>query len=150
MLGNLTAILIFEKDVDDDLCEKYVFNHEISTFLDVMKQSENKLVRKNGVRALAIFYKKLDWIPIDRKLFVKLTELLRDVILFDSDVDNILNSLNVLTENFRFTDEVFLKNEGFLVQLLSLLRFFIHRKNNRNILQEGGKYKDNSKGSYSY
>ena len=125
MLGNLAAILILERDFDSG--EKFVFNNKISTFLDVMEKSENKLVRKNGVRALAIFSAKRLGIKIHKQLFVKLTEFLRDMIVFDSDVDNILNSLTVLAKSGR-VNWLSSKNERFLVQLISLLRFLNHLK----------------------
>ena len=139
MLGNLAAKLILEKDDDDEDIghsgQKYVFNQEISPLLDVMEKFENKLVRKNGLRALAIFCEKLDaWMRIKRK---KLTKFLRDVILFDSDVDNIFNSLTVLAIHVGVMEMVLLKKEGFLVQLIALLRFLNHLNFNLNILQEG-------------
>ena len=144
MLGNWAAILILEKDFDDDSGEKYVFNHEISPFLDLMKKSENKLVRKNGVRALAIFSSKLAaWSTMDKQLLVKMTEFLRDVILFDSDGDNILNSLNVLAKNVWANYEVFFTiTKEFFGQLISLLRFFNHLKITLNFLK-GGKFQYN-------
>ena len=139
MLGNLAAKLILEKDDDDEDIghsgQKYVFNQEISPLIDVMEKFENKLVRKNGLRALAIFCEKLDaWMRIKRK---KLTKFLRDVILFDSDVDNIFNSLTVLAIHVGVMEMVLLKKEGFLVQLIALLRFLNHLNFNLNILQEG-------------
>ena len=101
----------------------------------VMEKSENKLLRKNGLRALEIFSEKLEALrTLNKKLLFKLTEFLRDVFLFDSDVDNILNSLTVLAKNCWVIDKALLKNEGFFVQLISLLRFFDHLKINLNIL----------------
>ena len=106
MLGNFAVILFKE--------------HNLSTLLKVMKKSENKEVKKNGIRVLAIFSEEIA--ILQNKTF----EFLSDVIQFDKDVDNLMNSLTFLAnmnENIRIIDKELLKNKGFIAKLISLLRF---------------------------
>ena len=51
MILNLAVILIFDWNIIDNEV------NNLSKLLEVMKKSENKEVRKNGVRALSIFLK---------------------------------------------------------------------------------------------
>ena len=121
MIGNLAAILISEEF-------PYNFKDDISTLLEVMKKSENKEVLKNGVRALKFFFKKLDLnFILNQKLFDETLEFIKDVILFDNDFENLMNSLTVfeviIALHNRVDEELF-KRKGFLAKLDSLVRLF--------------------------
>ena len=106
----------------------YKFKDDLSTLLEVMKKSENKEVLKNGVRALNFFFKKLDLnFILNQKLFDETLEFIKDVILFDNDFENLMNSLTVFEVSISLNnkvDEEFWKRKGFLAKLNSLVRLF--------------------------
>ena len=45
------------------------------------------------------------------------------MILFDKNVNNLINSLTFLRANLKFIDDKFLKQEGLFAKLISLMRF---------------------------
>ena len=53
MFSNLAAILILDRNID------YDFN-KLRKLLEVIKKSEIKVLKKNGIRALTIFSKLSD------------------------------------------------------------------------------------------
>ena len=111
----MAAILILDRNID------YQF-YFLNKLLEVMKKSEFKVVRKNGIRFLAIF-SKLDELQTKKRLLIKIAS---GVILFDNDVDNLINSLTFLKENLWIIDANFFKQEGFLTKLICLMRFRRH------------------------
>ena len=119
MLGNLAAKLILENDIND-----FEFNDGISKYLKILKKTKNKTIKKNGVLALAIFSEKLDAkIKIPNILNIT-SEFLRDIIIFDDDIDNLMNSLTFLEKNFATMDSQILKNKEFITKIMAFLRFF--------------------------
>ena len=121
MFLNLAVILIFGMLFD-------IFGAEfdnIYKLFEVMKKSENKEVKKNGIRFLEIF-SKLEEEKTNKRFLNKIAEFLSGVILFDNDVDNLINSLTFLNANIEILDTRFFKQEGFLAKLISLMRFLRH------------------------
>ena len=53
----------------------------------------------------------------------KIVEFLSGVIIFENDVDNLSYSLTFLISNLGIIDKKIFKQEGFLVKLISLMRF---------------------------
>ena len=115
MLLNLATILILGRNIE------YEFNN-LSNLFEVIKKSENKLVKKNGIRALAIF-SKLEVLKTQKRFLIKIAEFL---ILFDNDADNLINSLTFLKANLGILDKKILKQKEFLAKLISLMRFLRH------------------------
>ena len=114
MLLNLAALLNLDKNIDYQL-------FFLDRLLEVMKKSENEVVKKNGISALTIF-SKLEELKTKKPLLIKIAS---GVILFDNSVDNLNNSLTFL-KNLEFLDQNILKQEGFLAKLISLMRFLRH------------------------
>ena len=121
MFLNLAVILIFGMLFD-------IFGAEfdnIYKLFEVMKKSENKEVKKNGIRFLEIF-SKLEEEKTNKRFLNKIAEFLSGVILFDNDVDNLINSLKFFEANITMLDNRFFKQEGFLEKLIFLMRFLRH------------------------
>ena len=121
MFLNLAVISIFGMLLD-------IFGAEfdnMNKLFEVMKKSENKEVKKNGIRFLEIF-SKLEEEKKNKRFLNKIAEFLSGVILFDNDVDNLINSLKFFEANITMLDNRFFKQEGFLEKLISLMRFLRH------------------------
>ena len=122
MFLNLAVILIFEILPDDIFGDEF---NNINKLFEVMKKSENKEVKKNGIRFLAIF-SKIEALKSKKQFLNKIAELLSGVILFDNNADNLINSLTFFNANLEILDKNILKQEGFLAKLISLMRFLRH------------------------
>ena len=121
MFLNLAVISIFGMLLD-------IFGAEfdnMNKLFEVMKKSENKEVKKNGIRFLEIF-SKLEEEKTNKRFLNKIAEFLSGVILFDNDVDNLINSLKFFEANITMLDNRFFKQEGFLEKLIFLMRFLRH------------------------
>ena len=114
MFLDLAAMLISDDNIDE-------FNN-LNILFEVIKKSENKEVKKNGIRFLVIF-SKIEAVKTKTSFLIKIADFL---ILFDSDVDNLIYSLIFLEANLGIFYEKCLKQEGFLAKLISLMRFLRH------------------------
>ena len=118
MILNLATILISGRKIGDE-------SYQFGKLLKIIENSENKVVKKNGILFLAIF-SEFEELKIKKRFLIRMVEFLSGVILFDNDVNNLIISLEFLKKNDFLVDKKILKQEGFLAKLISLMRFLIH------------------------
>ena len=123
MVFNLAALLIpkriYKQNWGNNDDDKF---RNLSKLLEVMKKSENKVAIKNGIRFLA-YFGIFEELKKKERFFEKIVDFLIFVIRFDNDFDNLSNSLTFLDANLGILEKIFLKHEGLLAKLISLMRF---------------------------
>ena len=132
MFHNLIAILSEVSAILSEGDEEFKF-HVSNSLIEVIQTSKNKAIRQNGFGALAIFYEKLgEYHTIPEKACDKTRDFLIDMILFDKDDDNLINSLKCLRwlggKRDWISNKVLVSN-GFLKKIVSLMKFFLNFKN---------------------
>ena len=135
MIGSLAVNLVNE-GIDQFGHKSYKFRN-LAIFIQLMKQSENQVLRKNGFRILAQICEALYSTVNNKKIRRKTIQFLSNFIVNETEMENLTNAVTCL--HFFFCqshggscDFQIIKNSGCLAKLIVLLRFIIFFYNTSN------------------